>query len=372
MRILIDATGAHSGGAFTYLVNLVPRLCALEPGWRFRVLVRGERLAAALPPAPALEVTRLPPMGLARRIAFGLVGAGLAAARWRADAVLSTGDVAPFFARCPTVASFRNPNVFTSLDQGWYPYQVWRLGLLRRLARLTARRCDRILFVSHDSAHWIGDSIGLPAAKRVVIHHGIDAARFAGPAGAPPHPRPYILSVSSIYRYKNFVRLIEAWTDLAGRRPEAPDLVIVGDDLDPDYAERMRAARLGAGALAERILFAGEVPYAEIPRWYAHARLCVFPSYLETFGHPLLEAMAAGVPQVAADIPVSREIAGDAARYADPRDTGQLARAIEQVLGDDALRADLVARGRERVRSFTWEASARRHLALFSELASGR
>jgi glycosyltransferase involved in cell wall biosynthesis len=311
-------------------------------------------------------------MGLWRRRACGRGGAGRAAARWGADVVLSTGDVAPLWARCPTVASFRNPNVFTSLDQGWYPYQVWRLGLLRRLARITSRRCDRILFVSDDSARWIGDSIGLPEAKRVVIHHGIDVERFAAPPGPPPHPRPYLLSVSSIYRYKNFVRLIEAWRELAGRLPQLPDLVIVGDDLDPLYTEQMRAARAAAGGLAERIQLVGEVPYAEVPRWTAHARLCIFPSYLETFGHPLLEAMAAGVPLVAADIPVSREIAGDAARYADPHDTGALARAMEEVLGDDALRAELVSRGRERVRRFSWDASARLHLALFSALASGR
>jgi glycosyltransferase involved in cell wall biosynthesis len=114
------------------------------------------------------------------------------------------------------------------------------------------------------------------------------------------------------------------------------------------------------------------VPYAEIPRWYAHARLFVFPSYLETFGHPLLEAMAAGVPLVAADIPVSREVAADAARYADPHDTGDLARAVEEVLCDDDLRARLVASGRERARCFSWDDSARRHLELFRTLAASR
>ncbi|NNL66351.1 MAG: glycosyltransferase family 4 protein, partial [Myxococcales bacterium] len=219
---------------------------------------------------------------------------------------------------------------------------------------------------------WIGASIGLPEARRAVIHHGIDAARFAQPQTAAPLPRPYVLSVSSIYRYKNFVRLIEAWTRVAGSRSEFPDLAIVGDDMDPDYSVKMRAARDAAGANAGRIHIVGDVPYADVPAWYRGAALFVFPSYLETFGHPLLEAMAAGVPVLAAELAVSREVAGDAARYFDPFDVEGLARALERGVDDGALRERQVAAGRERVAAFTWEASARRHLELFDAVVAER
>jgi glycosyltransferase involved in cell wall biosynthesis len=226
--------------------------------------------------------------------------------------------------------------------------------------------------VSRDSARWIGDAVGLPEHKRAVIHHGIDAERFAQAPRPRVHPRPYILSVSSIYRYKNFVRLIEAWAELAGRREGVPDLVIAGDDMDPDYSHQMEAARRATGPLAERIRFAGQIPYAEIPAWYAGAELFAFPSYLETFGHPLLEAMVSGVPVVCADIPVSREIAGDAALYADPRDASSLMRALERGLVDRELREALVARGRQRAGSFRWMDSAHRHLELFEQVIAER
>jgi glycosyltransferase involved in cell wall biosynthesis len=369
-RILIDATMTRRGGGFTYLVNLLPRLAALAPERTFRVLARSAALRESLPAAPNLEVVRLPEASFAARMLFSWVGGPNMARRWHADVYFAAGDIAPLVAPCPVIASFRNPNVFTSLDQDWYAFQVFRLGALRQLARLTGRRCARILFVSHDSARWIGASIGLATAKRRVIHHGIDPARFAARMEPMPHPRPYILSVSSIYRYKNFVRLIEAWTLLARRRADTPDLVIVGDDMDTDYSALMRAARDAAGELGKRIRIVGAVPYADIPGWYGGASLFAFPSYLETFGHPLLEAMAADVPVVAADIPVSREVAGDAAIYVPPDDVEALAAALARGLDDAAFRASARAIGRKRVAQFSWDASARAHLKLFDELVT--
>jgi glycosyltransferase involved in cell wall biosynthesis len=364
-RILIDATMTRNGGGFTYLVNLLPPLATLAPHHHFHLLLRSRALRDSLPARENLESELLPEAGLAARLRFTHLEAPRRARATRAVLYFGAGEFVPLRAPCPTIASFRNPNVFTTLDQGWYPYQLFRLGALRQLCRGVARTCARVVFVSRDSASWIGDAVSLPEQRRVVIHHGVDARRFASPARRRVHPRPYLLSVSSIYRYKNFVRLIEAWAALARRREGVPDLVIVGDDMDPDYSGRMEAARRATGALAERIRFAGEVPYAEIPDWYAGAALFALPSYLETFGHPLLEAMASGVPVVCADIPVSREIASDAALYCDPHDPGSLERALETGLYSREAREALIERGHKRAEAFRWEDSARAHLELF-------
>ena len=367
-RILLDGTMATTGGGFTFLANIVTRLCEAAPQHEFLLWVRNPRLLDEIPEAPNLERRLFPPVGLLGRLRFTWGEAPRLARDWRADVYLAAGDFAPLSAHCPVIASFRNPNVFTELDQGWYAYQVLRLGALRQLGKLLGRRCARIVFVSHDSARWIGESIGLPEAKRRVIHHGVDPRPWR--SADPGDLRPCILTVSSIYRYKNFVRLVEAWARLAARRPDLPDLAIVGEDRDPAYSQQLRDAREATGSLAERIHLVGEVAYADLPRWYAAARVFAFPSYLETFGHPLLEALSAGVPVVSADLDVSREVAGDAALYADPHDTDALADALERILYEPGVADELVRRGAERVERFTWQACAEGYLALFDEVAT--
>ncbi len=324
-RFLVDGSMAQGGGGFTYLVNIVPKLAQMAPNDRFRILVRTQRLADSLPNLPNVEIEQLPEAGVVDRLRFTYREAPRLAERWGADLYFSVAEYAPLRASCPIIAAFRNPNVFTKLKQGWPIKQRLRLGMLRAMAGLSVRASDRIMFVSDDSADWIGDVAGVAPERRATIHHGIDPAAWKSRSGANPHGRPFILSVSSIYRYKNFVPLIEAWAELARRVPGTPDLVIIGDDQDPDYSARMQAARDATGALADRVHVLGEVPYADVRRYYAHASLFVFPSYLETFGHPLLEAMASEVPLVAADIPVFREIAGDAAFYSDPHSSRSMA-----------------------------------------------
>ena len=374
-RILVDGTMARGGGGLTYLVNMLPRLTRLAPEDRFLLLLRSDRIANSIPSSANLTIELLPPVGPAGRLWFTASEGGRIASRWNADLYFSAGESAPAVAPCPRIASFRNPNPFRPIDPDYSTGDRIRLRILRALAKLSARTCERILFVSEDSARWIGDAIGLPEARRAVVHHGVDARAWRGVGSqAPMHPRPYILSVSSIYRYKNFVRLIEAYAELVDGYLdlEVPDLVIIGDDQDPAYARKMEAARAATGDLAAHIHIVGEVPYRDIAAWYRGAELFVFPSHLETFGHPLLEAMAAEVPLVAADIPVFREIAGDAAFYADPFRVEELAAAMAAALLDPGARESLVKRGRDRVREFSWDRAAVRLLALFAEVLGAR
>jgi len=369
LRILIDSTSTRGGGGFTYLANVLPCLARLAPHHHFRALVHHPRVAAALPTYPNLEVEVVDAAaGLLNRLFFTYLRAPRIAWKWRADLYFSVSEAAPLWTHCPRIVAFRNPNIHAKLDHDWPPLQRLRLAMLRGLSWISAVMCHRTLFVSHDSAEWIGEALRIPRSKRCVIEHGIDAENWSAAELRPLHTLPYILSVSSIYRYKNFVRLIEAYTLLATRNRDCPDLLIIGDDQDPEYSAKMAAAREKSGVFAENIHILGEVAYSDIRSYYGAANIFVFPSYLETFGHPLLEAMASGLPTVAADIPVFREIAENAVLYADPHSATDLAEAMEQALFKPLLAKTLSERGRERVSHFSVERTVVRLLELFAEV----
>ena len=366
----------QGGGGHTYVVNVIPRLVELAPELDFRLLYRSPKLRDRLPEAPNFEATELPPVGLKGRLQHLLSGAPKIAAEWEADLYFSVSESAPPRMPCPSIASFRNGVVVNQLSyKREWPTNL-RLSMLYGLSRLAARRCEKILFVSEDSARWMGEALSVPEDKRVVVHHGIDTDGWRPQAELPrpdDFPQSYMLSVSSMYRYKNYCALIEAWARIAEHDLDVPDLVIVGDDPDPKYSAKMRALHDAIGPeLADRVHLVGEVPYEEVQRFYAHAELFVFPSYLETFGHPLLEAMASGLPLVASDIPVFREICGDAAIYADPFDTTKLSSAIAEALRSRELREILRKRGQERVRRFSWDASTEKLAALLRESVEER
>lgn len=371
-RILIDGSMARSGGGATYVRNLVPRLARLLPDDRFRIWLRQAALADALRNIPNLEIEVLPDVGWATRMRFLTLQAAREARHWRADVYFSTAEYSPPRPPCPVIASFRNWNIFTSLELGWPMSQRLRLRVLRRLAQHSVRVCTRILFVSADSASQIGEIMGIPAGRRAVVPHGIDLEAWSRTHVSPkrlPGRRPFILSVSSVYRYKNFVRLIAAWSQVAAQRPETPDLVIIGDEPDREYRQQMEEARSKTGTLAARVHLLGEVPYAEIRGWYAGASMFVFPSFLETFGHPLLEAMAMELPIVASDIGVFHEIAGDGARYVDPQDTHGLADAIGRFLDDPESARTVGLLGRSRAAEFSWDHSTQLHAQLLRSVA---
>ncbi len=372
-RILIDASMVTGGGGFTYAINILPLLATLAPEARFLVLARNSRLAQFIAPLPNMELRLLPQKGLPGRMLFLALGARMITRDWRPDLYFSVGEYAGLGCGCPVVVSFRNSNIFTRLDLGWGIYQRFRLSILRFLALQSARRASRVIFVSADSADWMGDAAGIPAEELAVIHHGIDvdAWRIRMAAGSNT-ASPGILSVSSIYRYKNFVRLIEAYCVLARKIGNPPALTIVGDDQDAQHLRAMRIAVEQAGEWADRIHLIGSVPHESVVSYYSRAEVFVFPSYLETFGHPLLEALASQLPVLASDMPVFREIMGDAAFYVDPFDVDSIADGMARVLEDRELARMLRRRGEERLEVFTWRASAEALIRVLDESLGGR
>jgi hypothetical protein len=162
--------------------------------------------------------------------------------------------------------------------------------------------------------------------------------------------------------------LLAAFGMYRARNPQSELKLVLTGAPSPRRDELMEAAR--RMGLADWVSFPGHLPEPEFAGLLAGSTAMIFPSLFEGFGMPVLEAMAAGVPVLASNLTSIPEIAGGAALLFDPRRPTEIVDAIERIAGDSQLRADLVARGRERARTFPGVAQmAAGYLAVFEEAA---
>ena len=215
------------------------------------------------------------------------------------------------------------------------------------------RRASRVVCVSEATRRdLLGESWPLDAAKLRVVHNGVDHARFDH--SREPVDPPYAAVVGNMDQRKNLRFLLAAIEKLRERHPRFR-LKVVGPGTPP--------------VQAEGVDFLGYRDDADLAAIYAGARFVAQPSVYEGFGLPVLEAMAAGAPVACSDIPVFREVAGDAARYFPPDDRAAAVALMDALLTDDALCAELSRQGRERAQRFSWTRTANDLKSVFDEVA---
>ncbi len=184
-----------------------------------------------------------------------------------------------------------------------------------------------------------------------------DAVRDAG---------RFVLAIGALEPRKNYPHLVSAFAEVAARHDDVR-LVIAGYDGPSRPAVDAAIARLPSET-RDRVVLTGGVSDAGRRALLEHASVLAYPSIYEGFGFPVLEAMSVGVPVVAARAGSIPEIAGDAALLVEPTDEQALAEELDRVLRDDAVRAELVARGRDRVRAFSWDDTARMLVSAYRHL----
>jgi len=374
LRIGFDATAAVSQGAGIgrYTRELLRAVAQADPNNDYRIFYASRTVPHPLPPLPAnFRVTRLPFHDI-----------WLARVWQRAQAPLPadwiTGPIdlfhSPDFTLPPVRCGTRTLLTVHDLSFVRDPDSAapGLRGYLEVVVPRSVARADHILA---DSAATRDDLIELyqaPPEKVSVLYCGIDAAfrpvrdlqiQAAVRARYGLGSAPFIVAVSTLQPRKNYVRLIQAFARLS---TQGVNLVIAGGKgwlFETIFAEVERLR------LQERVIFPGFVADDDLPALYSAARLLAYPSLYEGFGLPMLEAMACGTPVVASTASCLPEVAGDAARLVSPTDVEALAMALDEVLTDEALRADLIAKGHARAGQFTWDQAARQLLGIYRELA---
>lgn len=215
-------------------------------------------------------------------------------------------------------------------------------------------RCSAIIAVSEYAKKEIQIHLGLPAEKIVPIYHGVDHSVFKPQPTSQPRP-PFLFHVSQNWRKKNLPRILSAYARLSlANKPRLIALVPGCPAMDvPEGVELLREP----------------VMHEDVASFYRGALGLVFPSLHESFGLPIVEAMACGCPVLTANGTACVEVAGDAAVLVDPRSVEKIAAGMHRLSTDAGLREELRRKGIERAARFTWRASAEAHDAVFRHAA---
>jgi glycosyltransferase involved in cell wall biosynthesis len=232
----------------------------------------------------------------------------------------------------------------------------------KRLVPHVARKARFIITNSEHSKWEIVRYLGI-AENRIRVTPLAASLEFTPVAVNPT--TPYFLYVGNLEPRKNLVRLIQAY---AGLPRKDHDLVIVGARWYRGSAAEDAVRGLG---LSAKVRFLGYVDRKELPALFSGATAVVYPSLLEGFGLPVLEAMACGAPVITSNNSALREVAGDAAVLVNPLNVRELTEAMAQFAEDEPLRREFSLRGLSRAAEFSWDTTARLTLQVYEEAISG-
>jgi glycosyltransferase involved in cell wall biosynthesis len=262
-----------------------------------------------------------------------------------------------------------------------HPSSSLRQSLHLHLTRRVLKGAGRILAVSKFTKSEIQTVFGIPASHIEVVYNAIDERFLRGHATDADRQilaerylikYPFLLYAGRISPPKNLVRIIEAFSALKAeleKEGKFPDLklIIIGDEVSKHPDLRRTVIRSG---VQNDVRFLGFIPIEMLRVFYDAAKVFVFPSLYEGFGLPPLEAMAHGTPVVTSNTSSLPEVVGNAAVLVNPENVFEIMRALLHLLVDQSARDEIKKRCYEQAKRFSWDASARRILEIYGEVAA--
>lgn len=380
MRLIVNAISAHTGGIVTYTTNVIHYLSEFgEQGTVFLPEWFPARPGRGAASTIKLRSTRATHYGALRRFLWEQLIWRRLVERSGAEVLFSSANYGLLRPPIRQVLLVQGESSFDPLYQRHILPRLSRaerraFALRRRLVLWSARNSDLVIFPSRTSLESVSRCDPSLAAKSTVNHLGADdelfdvapARRWRGDGTLK------IIYLSNYCPHKDPHTLARA-TELLSRKGVAAHARIT---MEPEDFAIWSTGHEDLGVLRENqrsgFLTLGRLDHTEVGTALADHDVLVFPSLTETFGFPLVEAMAVGVPVVAADTPIHREICGDAALFFEPENPEDVCARLLELDAEAGLRARCRERGRARVKEhFTWERHMRELIECFTTVTAG-
>jgi len=378
MRIAIDYTAAirQRAGIGNYVRKLVDAMLEQDASNQYTLLTSGRPTRER--PFPTADNVR------GRSIFIPDRYLNIIWYRWRLPlyATYFSGQVdiyhGPDFALPPIGKTLRKVVTVHDLSFLEHPeYAVPSLAAyLKKVVPEAVAAADVVCTVSQEVSRTLVEHFQTPREKLVVIPNGVSPhfKRITDPVllGATRHKfglkHPLVLAVGTLEPRKNHIGLIKAFYQ-AQKKKRGPAMLALAGGKGWLYEETQRLVE--ELKLEKKVIFLGRVSDLELVTLYSLADVFAFPSFVEGFGVPPLEAMACGAPVITSNTSSLPEAVGDAALLIDPYNTGELSGAITRILENKQLQEELRQKGYERVKEYTWLASAHKMLSVYQKLYEG-
>lgn len=382
-RIAINALSAQAGGGISAFVNLIPALARVDKRNRYIVFVskKQKEISNVIPGNFLKVVVRYISSNPYARILWEQLVFPFYILFYKIDLLYSVGNITTLLAPCKVVLLIENSNPYSSLNIEWTRKHKLEKNCRKFFGWLSAKRANKIRFVSNSSKKILMERLCLPDEKCETIYHGFNENSYCMEKDGAKNfimenLQNYILTVAVVTPHKNLYTLIQGFKALIQKYNYKGHLVIVGDLCYPDYANQIRSL-LGKLGLRERVILTGKVENNRISVYYKHADCFVMPSIEETFCLPVLEAMGYQVPLAVSDNSVPelkdcfipfREVCGDGAHYFNPLDPDDIAYGINKIISDKAYRERLVLQGKMEVKRYNWDETAGALVKMFESV----
>ncbi len=245
-------------------------------------------------------------------------------------------------------------------DKNWLMYHIKQI-VGRGVFWVVGRTSKKIIAISKNTKNEYATFSGISKDKIIVTYLSADTHHETPKKIDLPYEK-FIMYVGQQSDYKNIKRLVLAHQELIKKRPEL-GLILVGGLNDMAKINKAWVEKNGY----KNVYFAGFVPDDQLAWIYKHTEAYIFPSLMEGFGLPGLEAMTQGAPVVSSNATCLPEIYGEAAHYFDPKNVNDMAKKIDEVLSDEKLRSDFVIKGYRQVKKYSWAKTAEQTLEVYKK-----